>query len=232
MRELRRPTIRTVQAVIAVVIVFSLVVQLVLLFTGGADANSGEAGAVASIGTRLARLFSYFTIQSNIVVCVVAILLVLRPDRDGRWWHAARLTSLVAIVITGLVFAVVLAPLVHLTGWALVATIGFHYVSPWLTLLAWVALGPRRRFTLRTAVAAFVWPILWLVYTFVRGAVVHWYPYPFLDVDRIGFDRALTNSLGVLGLGVVVAALLCLVDRRTPALLAPAEDRSARVSGT
>ncbi|MER7245918.1 Pr6Pr family membrane protein [Kribbella sp. NPDC000426] len=189
-----------------------MIIQLVLIFTGGADANSGDAGATLSIGTRLWRLFSFFTIQSNLIVLAVAIGLVLRPLRDGSRWGVVRLDSLLGIVITGLVFAIILAPQVHLTGWALVATIGFHYVSPWATLAAWLVLGPRPRMTWRVVAYAFVWPLAWLVYIFTQGAFTDWYPYPFLDVTDIGLATALRNAVLVLVVGVLLAAGLKTVD--------------------
>lgn len=76
--------------VIAAVIVASLVIQLVLLFSGGADANSGESGDSTGIAARLGRFFSFFTIQSNLIVLATAIVLALRPDHDGRAWRVAR----------------------------------------------------------------------------------------------------------------------------------------------
>ncbi|WP_350279255.1 Pr6Pr family membrane protein [Kribbella sp. HUAS MG21] len=76
---------------IAAVILVALVIQLVLLFTGGADANSGESGTAVGVGTRLWRLFSFFTIQSNLIVLAVAVGLVLRPGRDVSAWNVVRL---------------------------------------------------------------------------------------------------------------------------------------------
>ncbi|MFD7153995.1 Pr6Pr family membrane protein [Kribbella sp. NPDC059898] len=202
---------------IAAVILASLVIQLVLIFAGGADANSGDTGAAVGLGTRLYRLFSFFTIQSNLIVLAAAIGLVLRPLRDGAFWRVVRLDSLLGIVITGLVFAIVLAPQVHLTGWALAATIGFHYVSPWTTLAAWLALGPRPRLTWRAVVLAFVWPLAWLVYIFTQGAFTHWYPYPFLDVTSLGLATALRNAAFVLVLGLLLASGLKALDTKLPA---------------
>ena len=201
------------QAAIAVVITASLVIQLTLLVEGGADANSGQSGASVVLGVRLWRLFSYFTIQSNLIVLAAALVLVLNPLRDGPIWRVVQLDALVGITITGLVYAIVLAPQVHLTGAALVATIGFHYVSPWAAVLAWLLFGPRRRITWPTVLGAFVWPVLWLVYTFTQGAFTRWYPYPFLDVTKLGFPDALRNSLLVLALGVVLACVAKVLDR-------------------
>lgn len=209
---------RVAHALIALVVLAAFCIQLALVLAGGADANSGQDVGALSLGTRLVRLFSYFTIESNLIVLVVAILLASRPLRDGRIWRIARLDALLGIVITGLVFAIVLAPQVHLTGAGLVATIGFHYVSPWATLAAWLLFGPRQRLTWGVVAAAFAWPVAWLAYTFVHGAVSGWYPYPFLDAVELGLATALRNALAVLVVGVVLAVVLKLLDSRLPTL--------------
>jgi hypothetical protein len=209
---------------IAVIVAAALVIQIALIFTGGQDANSG-ANATGPVGTRLVRLFSFFTIQSNIFVLGTSIALALDPRRDGRVWRVLRFDAILGIIITGLVYETILAPLVHLEGWAFAATIGFHYISPWATLIGWLVLGPRPRMSWRVMAWAFVWPVLWLVYTFAHGAVTGWYPYPFLDVPEIGLADSVRNSLVVLVIGVVIAAVLVLVDKRLPSLV-PGRSRS------
>ena len=203
---------------IAVVIVAALVIQIVLIFTGGADANSGQTGGSTSVAVRLWRLFSFFTIQSNLVVLATALVLTWRPTFDGRVWRVVRLDALLGILITGLVYAIVLAPQVHLTGSALVATIGFHYIAPWATVAAWLLFGPRPRISWGTVAAAFGWPVLWLIYIFGQGAFTDWYPYPFLDVTTIGFGTALRNAALVVALAVAMAGLVKLLDHRLPTL--------------
>ena len=203
-------------AVIAAVIALGLIIQLALIFTGGADANSGETGASASILVRLWRLFSFFTIESNLIVLAVCIALVINPIHDGRFWRVARLDSLLGIVITGLVFAIVLAPLLHLTGAAEVATVCFHYISPWATLLGWLLFGPRPQMSWNTVAAAFIWPTLWLIYIFTQGAFTNWYPYPFLNAANLGLGAAVRNAVLVLLVGVVLAVLIKMADAKLP----------------
>lgn len=195
------------------VIVASLITQLVLLVNGGADANSGSSGATVALGTRLVRLFSYFTIESNLIVLAVAVTLALRLRCDGPLWRVVHLDALLGIVITGLVYDIVLARQVHLTGPALWAGIGFHYFSPWAMLLGWVALGPRPRIGWRTVAYAFIWPVLWIVYTFAHGAASKWYPYPFLNASKLGFGAALINTIGVVVIAAVLAVAFRLLDR-------------------
>lgn len=204
---------------IAVVVAGALVIQLVLIFSGGADANSGDTGGAVSVPVRLWRLFSFFTVESNIVVMIVCLLLVVNPLRLGPWWEVARLNALLAITITGLVFAIVLAPQLHLTGWALVATICFHYISPWATVLGWLVFGPRPRFRWSTVAGAFILPVGWLLYIFMQGSFTHWYPYPFLDVTKLGLGPALLNALLVIAVAAVLALIYRLLDAKVPSLL-------------
>jgi hypothetical protein len=221
--------LRGVHSGLAIVILAALGIQLVLIFTGGADANSGEAGRETPIPVRLWRLFSYFTVDSNLIVLGTAIVLAARPLIDGVVWRVVRLDALLCILITGLVFAIILAPQVHLSGASLVATILFHYVSPAVALLAWLLFGPRPRMTAATVVAAFIWPVVWLGYTFTQGAFTRWYPYPFLDAGELGLGPAVRNCALVVAVAVVLALVLKLLDSRLPALIStPPLERPAK----
>jgi hypothetical protein len=201
------------QGLLVLVIVAALITQLVLLIGGGADANSGSSGTAVAVGTRLIRLFSYFTIESNLIVLAVAVTLAVRPGSDGPVWRVVHLDALLGIVITGLVYDIVLARQVHLTGAALWAGIGFHYVSPWAMLLGWIAFGPRPRISWRTVGGAFIWPVLWIVYTFAHGAASKWYPYSFMDASKLGLGTALINTCGVVVVAAVLAVAFRFLDR-------------------
>ncbi|MFJ6669693.1 Pr6Pr family membrane protein [Actinosynnema sp. NPDC091369] len=204
---------RVWHGVLAAVIAASLITQLVLILTSGPDVNAGHAEVQAPLDVRLVRLFSYFTIQSNLFVLVVAITLAVDPVRDGRWWRVARLDALLGITITGAVFAVLLAPLTHPVGVAWWVNLGFHRLSPLLAVLGWLVFGPRPRLDWPTiAKALLLWPVLWILYTFVHGALSDWYPYPFLDVTEIGFGTALRNALLVLAAAAIVAGIMKAVD--------------------
>ncbi|MFZ3573123.1 Pr6Pr family membrane protein [Streptomyces sp. BH097] len=200
---------------LAVVVAAALITQLVLLFSGGSAAGAGDTtGDDAGALTRLVRMLSYFTIQSNILVLICSLSLVLRPGRDGPVWRVLRLDTLLGITITGLVFAIVLAPQIHLEGISLWITVGLHYVAPPMTLVGWLLFGPRGRIDGVSVGWAFVWPALWIAYTLVHGAVTDWYPYPFLDVHARGYGLALRNIAGVLVVAGVLAWLFAWIDRR------------------
>jgi hypothetical protein len=164
----------------------------------------------------LVNLFSYFTIESNILVMIAAVLLVIRPDRGGTAFGMLRLGGLTAITITGIVYATVLAGNTDFAGLEWWYDKIFHYAVPALSVVGFLALRPRTRFD-RTALWFLVWPIAWLAYTLIRGAVSHPgyavtvdrrsdVPYDFLDVDRHGGVFVTLACLVVLALALGLAA--------------------------
>jgi hypothetical protein len=187
----------------------------VLLELGRALADGpGDAGTMTE---RLVRLFSYFTIQSNILVAVASGLIAAQPLRTGRVRAVLHLDALLCIGVTGVVYHAVLADAAAVltpSGW--LANLLLHTVTPVGTWLVWLLVGPRPRFGGSTVAWAVAYPLAWIAYTFVRGSVVGWYPYPFLDVGAIGLATAARNTAGV-AIGFLVLALLVqLLERVVP----------------
>jgi hypothetical protein len=199
--------------VLVVIVTAAMIAQLVLIVQGGSDANSAPAHVQVPLVWRLLRFFSYFTVQSNLLVLAGAATLVLDPDRDGRVWRVLRLDGLLGILVTGIIFSAVLAPIVHVTGLAHWINLAFHYFSPIWTLLGWLVFGPRPRIRTATLAGALLWPLAWVIYTFGHGAISRWYPYPFLDAGLHGYGVAIRNTCFVIVAGAIVLCLFKLLDR-------------------
>lgn len=204
------------------VTVAALVLQVVLVVNGAAVLGQAH---VPPLGTRLLRLFSFFTIQSNIAVAAASWMLVRDPAADSPGFRVLRLDAVVAITVTGLVHWFLLRPLLTLTGAnALVDTL-LHVVVPLFAIVGWLLFGPRPRTSRSTIGLALSWPVLWLAYTLIMGALTGWYPYPFIDVGQLGYPRTLLNAGGVTALFVLLFALAGLLDRRLPARPRPTSAR-------
>ncbi len=195
--------------------------QLVLVLRG-VNVLVDAGGALPSVGTVVTRFFSYFTIESDILVAVTAAALALRPDRDGRVFRVLRLMALFGITVTGVVYATLLRGVVDLHGAAAVTNALLHYVSPVLTVAGWLLFGPRRRVTETTLGVSMVWPVLYVAWTFVHGATSGWYPYPFIDETTLGYPTTIRNGVGVIVFLVGVGALFLALDRHLPPVLAGA----------
>lgn len=206
----RRATARSGHLLVAGIAAVAVVWQLVLVVDGAATLLPEQQPALV---TRLVRFVSYFTILSNLLVLATSVALARDPDRDGRLWRVVRLDALVAITVTGLVHWFLLRPLLDLSGASHVVDKLLHVVVPLLAVGAWLLVGPRGRLTGSEVLPALVYPLGWLGWTLVHGAATGWYPYPFVDVDDLGYGVVALNSVGVAVLVLAVSLGVVTLDR-------------------
>ncbi|HEY5429128.1 MAG TPA: Pr6Pr family membrane protein [Solirubrobacteraceae bacterium] len=174
--------------------------------------NSG--GHFHPAAARAVNTLAFFTIQSNVLVGLATLLLAVRLDRASTAFSVLRLAGLVAITVTGLVFHAVLAQTLDLRSWDAVGNELVHTVVPVMAVVGWLLLGPRRLVSARVAWLSLIFPICWLAFTLIRGAIAHWYPYPFIDVTALGYGRAAVNCVWVALLMLGLAAGATVLDGR------------------
>jgi hypothetical protein len=83
-----------------------------------------------------------------------------------------------------------------------------HDVVPVLFLIYWGAYVPRGAVRWIGIIHWCTYPIVYFVYAMLRGALTHFYPYPFIDVAHLGYARVLGNAIGMLVGFILIAALL------------------------
>jgi hypothetical protein len=192
----------------ALIVAMGLVVQLIVTATG-------TEGFYPDNPDRVFNVFAYFTIQSNLLLGGTTLMLALQPDRpQSTLFRTLRLNGVLCIAVTGIVYHVALASLDDLTGWAAVTNFLLHTASPVVGVLGWLLFGPRGQTDQRIVAWSIVFPLLWLVFTLVRGEFVGFYPYPFVDVAEHGYPRVLLNCLLVAVLFLALAAGATYLDHR------------------
>ena len=190
----------------ALVVLVALVIQIPIT-------AANTAGVFDTPAARVANLFTFFTILTNILVGTTAAVLAVAPDRRTTLLSVLRLDAVLGIAVTGVIFHTVLADLYDLSGAEAFADLLFHTVSPILAVAGWVLFGPRGMIDRRVVAISMLYPLLWLAFTLVRGAVIGWYPYPFVDVGRFGYGQVALNCLVVTVLFLVLAAAALGLDR-------------------
>ena len=166
-----------------------------------------------SVFGRVANELCYFTIESNLIVVAVCVALCWRPQRWSWVAGAPRLTGLVCITVTGVVYYAVLAGDQHYVGIAKVGDVLAHFVSPLLYIGTWLV--GSRGLTARGDVGrAMVFPILWVALTLVRGSIIHIYPYGFVDVAANGYVAVIITIVVMLAAAGAMAAAAVWFDRR------------------
>lgn len=169
-----------------------------------------------SQGMALLRFFSFFTILANLLVGLVAASAAMGGNwAPLRFWRGPRVRGLAAlsITVTCLIYAALLQSLWHPMGPQLIADRSLHYVVPALYVVWWLALLPHGALVWRDALCWLGFPLAFAVWTFVRGAIVHEYPYPFMDVDHLGYGTVLMNTALVGLLFLALGAVFVAVDR-------------------
>ena len=202
---------------IAFLVAAALLVQLWIAVRVSSTPSGHAVGTLRGTSTanRVLRVFSFFTIQSNILSGVTAAQLTRNPQRDGRLWRAVRLAALLGITVTGIVYGTVLAKIHEPHGWQETSTnTVFHYMVPIMMVVGWLLFGPRRRIEGRTIGLATLWPMAWFIYIVIYGRITKWYPYPFVDVTTHGYLRVVVNGILVVAVLLVVTTLFWLGDRR------------------
>lgn len=178
-------------AVNAAVVLVGVVVQLFVT----AD---GDEGFFTTPWKRVLNVFCFFTVQSNILVGFTSLLLAAGWARPTLLFRTLRLTAVVAIALTFVVFHAVLRGLQDLTGDAAFADFLLHTASPLLCVVGWLWFGPRGQTSRAVVGLTLVYLLAWGAFTLVRGHAIGFYPYPFMDPGDSGYDRVVVN-LAIIG---------------------------------
>ncbi len=143
------------------------------------------------------RFFAFFTVLSNLFAAflLLAMATVWRDVRSRRV-DLLRGAAVVYLVVT--FFVVIL----FLSGEDLqvaVAWVDFvvHKAVPVYLVADWLIAPPSTRLRPRQTLVWLVFPLVWLTFTLVRGAIDGWYPYPFLDPANGGYASVVVYGVGI-----------------------------------
>ena len=150
---------------------------------------------------RLWLMAGYFTVLTNLIVAV-AMFAVARG-----WQMPARVAAglVVAIVMVGLIYHLILARLWAPQGLAWWANQGLHTAVP-LTMAGWWLAFAAKDVGWRDVPAWLIWPAVYGVYAVVRGALTGFWAYPFVDADALGWGQVAVNIAGLLVAFAVLGA--------------------------
>lgn len=180
--------------------VFRLAFALLTLFTLGWILRAGVGVPTFSV----VNYFSYFTVISN-VLTIVVLGIGGALDPRGERWQLFRGAVTLYMVITGIIYAVLLANID--VGVADEWTNNVvHRIMPVVILIDWIVVPARKRISEAQSLIWLVFPLVYGIYSLIRGAIVDWYPYPFLDPRDQGYV-ALVIGLVVLTVAFALMAL-------------------------
>jgi len=168
--------------------------------------------------------FGFYTVLTNILVALAFTAGATGPRGPvTRFFNRPGVNTAIAmsIVVVSAIYNLMLRQLWNPQGWQLFADMTLHDVMPPAFLLYWWLAIPKPSLRWSQVLAWQSYPAGYFAYVLVRGAQNGWYPYPFLDVNTLGYLRVVGDALLVLLVFIAVAvALVGLARWQTRRLLA------------
>jgi len=171
---------------------------------------------ITSIPEIIIRYFSYFTILTNLLVAICGTaLLTNRNSKIKSFFSRQNTLTAVAVYITvvGLVYNSILRFLWNPQGLQWIVDELLHSVIPLLFIVFWLLIVPKGKFQWKNVLAWLLYPLIYLVFVLLRGLPSSFYPYPFIDVDKIGYYKTFINSSGMLLAFLAVAIIFLIINR-------------------
>jgi hypothetical protein len=169
-----------------------------------------------SIGSGLWTFFSYFTVLTNLSICVSLTLSLMRPSSPaGEWCSRPGVVAGIAanIAFVGLSYHFLLRNTWNPEGAQLLADVLLHYAVPALYVLYWWSDAAKAQLRWTHSLLWSLYPGAYLIYSLLRGCIVGSYPYPFIDVGQIGYARTMQNAFGLLIVFILLGLLFVALGR-------------------
>jgi hypothetical protein len=185
----------------------ALILQYVLVLVGEAGPDPVR---------RTLNFFSYFTVLTNVLVALAFLAPAFFSQTPlGKFFARPTVRTAITIyiiIVSSLVFFI-LRHLTNLQGLDFVADMLLHYILPALFVFDWVLFVSKGSLKWQEMFGWLGYPIAYLAWTFIHGALSGFYPYPFLNTEVLGVGRVLLNELGLLMLFFAVGMALIALGR-------------------
>ena len=162
------------------------------------------------------RMLSFFTILTNILVALAMTLPWLAPESKlGAFFSRPSVRTAIAcyIIVVSAVYYAILRKLWNPEGLQYLADTIEHCVAPALYIVDWLVFVPKGTVSARSVPWWLLYPVGYAAFSLLHGAVTGFYPYPFLEVTQLGYERVLLN-MGVLTAAFAVLGLILVgIDR-------------------
>ena len=165
------------------------------------------------------RISAYLTNLTTLVVAISFSFVAMRArSAPGRFFRKPPvLTAVVVyIVFVGIAYNTLLRHLWTPYGYRALLNELLHTVVPLLCTLYWLLFVPRFQLLLRDCLFWLIYPVGYLLVTLWRGSETDFYPYPFINVSELGYERVLINALLLLlGFFLLMGVFIAINHRRS-----------------
>lgn len=173
--------------------------------------SNGETGWQAT-----GRFFGYFTILSNLLAALnLTIILAFPVSPVGVWLARPSMQTALGVylIVVGLGYNFLLRHLWAPTGVQFFVDELLHDVIPLLYIIYWLLFVVKGKLNALHPLSWLTYPFLYLLYLLMRGSLDGFYPYPFMNVDQIGYKAVSKNAISLLLAFILVSYFLIIIDK-------------------
>ncbi|MEO8664847.1 MAG: Pr6Pr family membrane protein [Ignavibacteria bacterium] len=160
--------------------------------------------------------FGFMTILTNILV-VLSYLIPLsgRNSMLSIFFSNQTVLSgiLVYIFVVGIAYHFLLADQWNPKGLALITDLLLHYIVPCLYFVYWILFVKKGSQKFMNSIKWLVYPLLYIIYILIRGAISGLYPYHFIDVNILGYGEVFKNIFFLMIAYIVFGIVVVLFDK-------------------
>jgi hypothetical protein len=168
------------------------------------------------------RFFVFFTILTNILVAICYTSLWSRSAAGFNRFFSRPSTltaTTVYITVVGVVYNLLLRSLWKPEGLQLIVDELLHTVLPLLFIVFWWLFVPKDSLKWKNAFFWMIYPLVYILYVLIFGALTRFYPYPFTDVNKLGYARTLLNGAALVVIFLLLSLLLVAVAKKRGRLM-------------
>jgi hypothetical protein len=161
--------------------------------------------------------FKYYTMQTNLMVTIwftLAIIWHNKPESLKKISGPIKGAFTLYITTTFVFFAILLQIFYRPTGWAAFSNLILHYIIPIAFIVDWILTETKIQYKWTYLPYWIIYPICYLVFSFIHGTFTIDYLYPFLDISIRGPTRYLIIICFLIGVGIVIACLYIAFNRK------------------
>lgn len=196
---------------------FSILIALIAWFAVLTQYFLMIENRVAPIGETTIRFFSFFTILTNLLVAFYFTLTCFQKKNNvsAILNKPGTLTAItVYITIVGFVYQILLRHIWQPQGLQRIVDELLHTFIPIMVIIYWYLYENRSSVLYNQIPKWLIFPLIYLIYILLRGQFSNFYPYPFVDVAKLGLSKVLINSILLVALFGGISAIFNVIGRK------------------
>ena len=166
-----------------------------------------------------ARFFLYFTNLGNLYclgLMVNELVRLIRRKSISLQLMQWEFGGLISILVIGAVYNLLLGDPTTAAYWDNKPSVCLHLITPILYAIYFFGTRPVRKVTVGGIQCSILLPYLYIAFIYTRHLIIgdQWFPYFFLDINRIGWSGALYWIIGLTTIFVVTGITFIYLGKR------------------